>query len=99
MNRLVEKQQQMFSVVERYLERSGTQEQFCRENSVTRATLGYWVCRYRKHHANQLPTFSRVISSESENYTLTVFLPNGIRISGTAAGVVAASRELIRLAS
>jgi len=99
MNRLEEKQQQMFSLVERYFQRNGTQDIFCKEHSITRATLGYWVCRYRKHHNNLPPTFSRIVSSETETYMLTVFLPNGIRISGTAAGVVAASRELIRLAS
>lgn len=97
MNSYEEKQHQMFSVVKRYFERSGTQEQFCRDNSITRATLGYWVCRYRKQQNNPLPSFSRVVSSEAETNSLTVFLPNGIRISGTAAGVVAASRELIRL--
>jgi len=99
MRHLKEKQAEKFSLVEKYFQRTGTQETFCREHGITRATLGYWVCRYRKHHNNLPHTFSRVVSLEAETYTLTVFLPNGIRISGTAAGVVAASRELIRLAS
>jgi len=47
MNRLVEKQQQMFSVVARYLERSGTQGNSCRENPIALANLGHQASCYR----------------------------------------------------
>lgn len=41
-------QEEMYSIVERYFSRSNTQEEFCKENEISKSTLGYWIVKYNK---------------------------------------------------
>jgi len=97
----IEKQTRMFSLVEDYLKREVTQAAFCDFHKISVSTLGYWVVRYNKEKGlRSEPTVFRKIVSETNDYSsITVFLPNGIKVSGNTASVITASRELIHLAS
>ena len=87
------------SLVEKYLNRTSTQESFCQEHGVSKSTLAYWVCKYKRTQ-DALPVAGRFVKlSPSQNTPLeiTVNLPNGISISGNAVSVIAASHELFRI--
>jgi len=44
---LIEKQDQMFSLIEKYLASNETQKRFCEQESLKKATFKYWLKKYR----------------------------------------------------
>lgn len=87
---------EMFSLVEKYFSRTNTQHQFCEENSISKSTLGYWVCKYNRENRSEQTDFVKLTPEQSFSSEVTVHLPNGLRISGSGRNFVATVTELYR---
>jgi transposase-like protein len=95
---LDKRRHEKYSLVEKYLQRSESLESFCKTHNISKSTLGYWICKYNREGLNNTTpsSFVKLTPKESENNDISIYLPNGIRITGSGLSVVSAARELYR---
>lgn len=89
-------QSSMYSLVEKYLSRTTTQQKFCEDNSISKSTLGYWVCKYNRENRSEQTDFVKLTPERTFSSEVTVHLPNGLRITGSGRSFVATVTELYR---
>ncbi len=77
---------EMFSLIERYLDRDGTQKAFCREHGLSPGKLNYWLAKYRRAHAEEpaglagaFQEITPTVSSADAALREIVF-PHGVRL-------------------
>ena len=77
---------EMFPLIERYLERDGTQKAFCREHGLSLNKLNYWLAKYRLAHAEEpagpIGAFQEITPavSSADAALMEIVFPHGVRL-------------------
>lgn len=74
--------EQMYPLVEVYLQSGQTQNVFCTTHGLSEAVLNYWLAKYRRAHSSSVSDAFVEIASESPTGTafLEVDYPGGVRL-------------------
>ncbi len=87
---------EMYLLVDKYLSRTSTLKDFCEENSISKSTFGYWLCKYNREQKVKPGKFLRVSPAPFQTTDVTVILPNGIRISGAGNVLTSTVADIYR---
>ena len=74
--------QQMYPLVERYLEGHKTQKAFCAEHGISTSILCYWLAKYRQEATEEPGAFIEITPSAApeDQALLELVYPNGVRL-------------------
>ena len=74
--------QQMYPLVERYLQANKTQKAFCREHGLSTSVLCYWLAKYRRQLSQRPSAFVEIAPdpTPTEGLLLEVLSPQGLRL-------------------
>lgn len=93
--------EEMFPLVERYLEREHTKKAFCAEHGVPESTLTYWVSKYRRQAAPQDGGFVEItppVGTQPHPHAELIY-PHGVRLRLFGTVAPAYLNQLVRLSS
>ena len=74
------RQQEMFKIVEEYLQSGQTQKKFCEQRSLSIFQFKYWLQKYRKKESGDNPFIRLQPSNANSLGSYRIDLPNGIII-------------------
>ena len=89
----VNRQEEKFSLIERWQESSKTQQAFCQEHDLTFSTFYYWLNRYRRG----LDENSFLPVEVSSGSHIEIRYPDGIILQLPAAIKLTALKQLLNL--
>jgi len=91
--------QQMFPLVETYLQGHKTQKAFCAEHNISTSRLCYWLAKYRRATTEQPGAFIEITPPRpaAEAALLEVVYPHGVRLRLFAPAEPAYLERLIAL--
>lgn len=74
--------QEMFPIVEAYLQRDRTKKVFCSEHDISESVLSYWVTKYRRERGPEASSFLEITPSTApgEHAAMEVVYPHGVRL-------------------
>ena len=73
--------EEMFPLVEAYLEREQTKTTFCAEHGLSESVLGYWLTKYRHQNAPPSGAFVEITPTLPEARAWAeVIYPHGVRV-------------------
>ena len=73
--------QEMYPLVERYLQGHLTQKAFCREHGISTSRLNYWLTKYRKEATQKSEAFIEILpGARQEQALLEVVYPQSVRL-------------------
>lgn len=74
--------EEMYPLIERYLNGQQTQKAFCREHALSLSRLNYWLAKYRRQAALRPDAFVELtpVGPPAERALLEVVYPQGIRL-------------------
>lgn len=74
--------EEMYPLIERYLNDQQTQKAFCREHDLSLCRLNYWLAKYRHQAAERPDAFVEItpVGPPAERALLEVVYPHGIRL-------------------
>jgi transposase-like protein len=76
--------EQMFPLVEHYLQGHQTQKAFCAEHGLSTSVLNYWLAKYRRERtpaaAPERGAFVEITGSAGQQALMEVVYPHGVRV-------------------
>ncbi len=72
--------QQMYPLVESYLEAHTTQKAFCQEHRISVPVLNYWLAKYRREAPQKQDAFIEILPQAAQQALLEVVYPNGVHL-------------------
>ena len=89
----------MFSLVEAYKARTCNRKEFLEKHNLKASQFPYWITQYNRQSNGKSKTsdFIRLKSSSRHQDSLTVTLPNGIKINGSEDEVVSTTVTLYKI--
>ena len=73
--------QEMFPLIERYLQGTMTQKAFCVEHDISLPQLTYWRAKYRREAAHKPEAFIEIRPEQpQERAVMEVVYPHGVRL-------------------
>ena len=71
--------QEMYPLVECYLQGHQTQKAFCRAHGISTSKLNYWLAKYRKEATHKPEAFIEILpGARQEQALLEVVYPHGV---------------------
>jgi transposase-like protein len=89
----VNRQEEMFSLIEKWQESGKPQQTFCQEHDLTFSTFYYWLKRYRR----QIDESSFLPVEISSGTNIEIRYPGGIILQLPAAVKLSALKQLLNL--
>ena len=89
----------MYSLVEQYKCRNGSQKEFLEEHNLTASQFPYWIMKYNRENISNKEQNGFVrLTSPSQNFAtgVTATFPNGISVSGSGDDFVVTVSNLYR---
>jgi hypothetical protein len=81
MKRTMRTSEEMYPIVESYLERDQTQKAFCAERGLPLSVMTYWVAKYRREHRVETEAFVEIGGTgAAERPLMEVVYPRGVRL-------------------